>query len=205
MINRSILISVVICTAFTLSLLAQDLSHEVLDSVQKKYRTISNLSADFKQSNNGKTSLSGKIYYSRGNKLRLELKNSTIISDGTTIWNYNKSQNKVVINNVSGSDPSSFTIDKFLFDYPSKSIVTLEKENDRNVLVIVPQEEKKLNFKKTKILVSQDYLIIQVNIENLTGTITNFQLSNYKLNQNLPDSRFSFSPPEGTNIIDLRK
>ena len=197
--------AIILITILAFSVLAQDNGKDLLGSVQKKYKSINDLSADFKQSLNGKGGITGKFYYSKGNKFRLELKNSTIISDGTTLWNYNKGQKKVVINNTSSSDPSSFTVENFLFDYPSKSNVTLEKENNRNILVLVPRKEEKMNFKKTKIWINSDYLITQVNIENLSGTITNFQLSNYKLNQNLSGSIFSFSPPEGINVIDLRK
>jgi chaperone LolA len=197
--------TIILITILAFSLLAQDNGKNLLESVQKKYKSINDISADFKQSLNGKGGITGKIYYTKGNKFKLELKNSTIISDGTTLWNYNKMQKKVVINNTSGADPSSFTLENFLFDYPSKSNVTLEKENSRDILVLVPRDEKKMNFKKTKIWVNSDYFITQVNIENLSGTITNFQLSNYKLNQNLPDSIFSFSAPEGINVIDLRK
>ena len=188
-----------------ISLSAQDKGNDLLGSIQKKYKSLTDLSADFKQSTNEKTSLKGKIFYSKENKLRLELKNSTIISDGTLLWNYNKGQKKVVINNASESDPSSFSINKFLYDYPSKSNVTLEKEDNRNVLVLVPQKESSLNFKKAKIWVNQDYMIIRISVENLSGTNMNLQFSNYMLNQNLPESMFTFSPPEGTNIIDLRK
>jgi outer membrane lipoprotein-sorting protein len=81
----------------------------------------------------------------------------------------------------------------------------LEKENNHNVLLLVPQKDNDMNFKKTRIRVNQDNLIIEVSIENLSGTITNLQFSNYKLNQNLLESKFIFSPPEGTNVIDLRK
>jgi outer membrane lipoprotein carrier protein len=190
---------------FVVSVSAQDKSKDFLNAVQNKYKSINDLSADFKQSTNGKASINGKIFFSKGNKLRLELKNSTIISDGTVLWNYNKGQKKVVINNASGSDPSSISIDKFLYDYPSKSTVTLEKEDNHDVLVLVPQTDNNMNFKKTKIRVNQDNLIIEVSIENLSSAITNLQFSNYKLNQNFPESKFIFSPPEGTNVIDLRK
>ena len=177
----------------------------MLGSIQKKYKSLTDLSADFKQSTNEKTSLKGKIFYSKENKLRLELKNSTIISDGTLLWNYNKGQKKVVINNASESDPSSFSINKFLYDYPSKSDVSLEKEDNQDVLVLVPKQGSNLDFKKARIFISRDNLVVRILLENLSGTTMNFQLSNYKLNQNLPESKFTFSPPEGTNIIDLRK
>src|ERR1039457_3674821 len=120
--------------AFSVS--AQDKGNDFLDAVQKKYKSVNHLSADFRQSTNGKAIINGKIFFSKGNKLRLELKNSTIISNGTILWNYNKGQKKVVINSASGSDPSSFTIDKFLYDYRSKSGVSLEKEDNHDVLEI---------------------------------------------------------------------
>ena len=197
--------TIILISILAFSTIAQDKGKDLLDSVQKKYKSLTDLSADFKQALGGKASITGKIYYAKGNKFRLELKNSTIISDGTVLWNYNKGQKKVVINNASGSDPSLFTTDKFLYDYPSKSGVTMEKEDNQDVLVLVPQKESNLNFKKAKILVNQDYLIIRISVENLSGNNMNLQFSNYNLNRNLPESLFTFSPPEGTNIIDLRK
>jgi chaperone LolA len=184
---------------------AQESGKEFLSAVQKKYKSLNDLTAEFRQSLNEKSIVSGKIQYSKGNKLRLELKNSTIISDGANLWNYNKSQKKVVISSVSPDDPSFFSPDKFLFSYPSKSIVSTEKEEGQDILVLVPLKGSNLDFKKAKIWVNHDNLITRILVENLSSVLMDFQLSNYKLNQSLPDSKFTFSPPEGTNIIDLRK
>lgn len=205
MVKKGLLKVLITIVVLVVSVSAQDKSKDFLEMIQKKYNSINDLSAEFKQLLNEKNSLIGRLYYARGNKLRLELKNSTVISDGTVLWNYNKKQKKVVINNSSSSDPSYFSVDKFLYDYPSKSAVSLEKEDNRNVLVLVPQKDSNLNFKKAKIWIKQDSLIERVSIENLSGGIVNLQFSSYKLNQNLPDSMFTFSPPEGTNVIDLRK
>jgi outer membrane lipoprotein carrier protein len=184
---------------------AQDNGNNLLESIQKKYKSINDLTADFSQILNGKANVTGKFQFARGNKLRLELKNSTIMSDGTTLWNYNKNQKKVVISKVSSTDPVYFSIDKFLYEYPSKSNVSSEKENNQDVLVLVPKKGTNLDFKKARIFVNRDNLVSKITIENLSGTTMDFHLSDFKLNQNLPDSKFSFSPPEGTNIIDLRK
>jgi outer membrane lipoprotein-sorting protein len=81
----------------------------------------------------------------------------------------------------------------------------MEKEDNQDVLVLVPQKDSNLNFKKAKIWVNLDYLIIRISVENLSGNNINLQFSNYNLNKNLPESIFTFSPPEGTNVIDLRK
>jgi outer membrane lipoprotein carrier protein len=192
---------------FTFALLAspQDKGKEFLDAVQTKFKSINNLSADLKQSINDKPNLSSKIYYAKGNKLRIELKNTTIISDGTDLWNYNESQKKVIINNVSSSEPTFYNLDKFVYDYPSKSDVTAENEGNSKILILTPRNTNEMKFKKAKIWVNKENLITKILIDNLSGGHLTLQLSNYKLNQNLPDSTFTFSPPEGTNIIDLRK
>jgi outer membrane lipoprotein carrier protein len=202
---RSILKTLCMILVFISSVTAQDKGKDFLQNVQKKYKSTNDISADFKQSISEKAVQTGKIFYSKGNKLRLELKSSTIISDGTIIWNYNRSQKKVVINNASSSDPSFFSMDQLLYDYPSKSNITLENENNDKFLLLIPQKESELNFKKVRIWVNNDFLIMRISIENLSGNIINFLFSDYKLNQNLPASKFTFSPPEGTNIIDLRK
>ena len=198
-----ITISFILSFAFLAS--PQDKGKEFLEAIQTKYKSINNLSADLKQSINDKSNLSSKIYYAKGNKLRIELKNSTIISDGSVLWNYNKGQKKVIVNNASGSEPSFYNLDKFIYDYPSKSDVSVENENGNNILVLTPHNANEMNFKKAKIWVNKENLITKISIDNLSGGHVNLQLSNYKLNQILPDSIFTFSPPEGTNIIDLRK
>ncbi len=197
--------NIILLLVLVIPITAQDNSKGLLSIVQRKYNSLNNFTADFKQFLNEKSNVAGKIQYSKGNKLRLELRNSTIISDGITLWNYNKSQKKVVITRVSSDDPSYFSLDKFIFDYPSKSVVSIENEDGQVLLVLVPRKESNLDFKKARIWLNPDNRIARIIVENLSGANMDFQLSNYKLNQSLPDSKFTFSPPEGTNIIDLRK
>jgi len=184
---------------------AQNNGNELLQAVQKKYRSYNNMTAEFKQSLNGKSNLTGIIQFTKEGKLRLELKNSTIISDGKNLWNYNKSQKKVVISTVSPDDPSFFSPEKFIFGYPSKSAVSLGKEDGQEFLVLVPNKQSNLDFKNAKIWVNKENLISRILVETLSGALMDFQLTNFRLNQNLPDAKFTFIPPEGTNIIDLRK
>jgi outer membrane lipoprotein-sorting protein len=81
----------------------------------------------------------------------------------------------------------------------------LDKEDNHNILVLIPLKDSNLNFKKAKIWVKEDSLIERVLVENVSGGSVTLQFSNYKLNQNLPGTMFIFSLPEGTNVIDLRK
>jgi outer membrane lipoprotein-sorting protein len=201
---KDILKTIIFISVLAFSVLAQDKGKDFLDAVQKKYMSINNFSADLKNTYD-KTIVVGKVYYAKGNKFKLEFKNSNVFSDGKTIWNYNKSQKKVVIDNVSNSEPSYFSITQFLYDYPSKSSISLDKEDNHNILVLIPLKDSNLNFKKAKIWVKEDSLIERVLVENVSGGSVTLQFSNYKLNQNLPGTMFIFSLPEGTNVIDLRK
>lgn len=189
----------------TITISAQNSAKEVLESLQNRYKTINDFSVDFKQSVNNKSDFAGKLIYARENKIRIELNKSTIISDGKSIWNYSKSKNQVIINNTDATMGSYFSVDKFLYDYPAKSSLDLQKDNGTNVLVLNSKENSGADFRTAKIWINSDNLVSRVSIENLSGKTIEVDLSNYSINKNIADSKFSFSPPEGTKIIDLRK
>ncbi|MEO8399235.1 MAG: outer membrane lipoprotein carrier protein LolA [Ignavibacteriaceae bacterium] len=185
---------------FSSNIFSQENQNNLLSSVQEKYNSLSSLSANFNQALNGITKLTGKVYFAKGNKIRIELKNSTIISDGSTFWNYNKKQNKVVINNYDENDPSSFSINKIIFDYPSKCEVT----DESGVITLIPKIKSDLDFSKAQLWVNDNNLVEKVLIEDPSRGKIEFTLSIYKINQRISDNMFTLLPPEGTKIIDLR-
>ncbi|MGE5845451.1 MAG: LolA family protein [Ignavibacteria bacterium] len=176
----------------------------ILKSVQEKFNNINDLSADFIRYSGGSEKLSGKLFYKKENKVRLELKNSTIVSDGETNWNYSKSGNKVVISEFDDSDPSALSLPKILYKYPSECKISSEPAGENQVLVLVPEKSSELNFKQVKITVNKEYLIEKILIDDPNSGVFEIALSNYKLNRNIPDNKFTFSPPEGSKVIDLR-
>ena len=77
-----------------------------------------------------------------------------------------------------------------------------ESESSK-VLELIPLEDT-FSFKSVKLFIDSEYLITKVLVDDpATGNIQ-LELSNYKINQNLPDSYFQFSPTEGSQVIDLR-
>lgn len=174
----------------------------LLKSIQSKYNSITSISVNFNKSAGSKEDFSGKLFLKKENKLRIELKNNIIITDGETFWNYDRKQKKVIINNYDPSDPSEFSLDSFVNDYPSKCTLSSGTEEDFRTLTLVPKTND-LNFKTAKLYINEVSLIEKVVLENNAGTST-ITLSGYKLNQNVPDSEFTFSPPEGIKVIDLR-
>jgi outer membrane lipoprotein-sorting protein len=178
--------------------------NELLKSVQDKYRSVSDFSASFQKSTNGKVDMNGKIFYKKGNKARIEMKNTTLITDGKTTWSHNRKDNKVVINDFSSADASLLSLDEILNNYPSKSEVSSSTEDGKQILQFKPKKGSGLNFNNAKLYLNNNNLIERVVITNSPGSVSEVKLTGYELNKNITDSQFSFNPPEGSTVIDLR-
>lgn len=187
----------------SLSINAQD-NNLQLKSLQNKFETINDLTVDVVQRSGGQEVLSGKLSYKRessgSGKINLDMKNNLIVSDGSTIWNFNKSKNKVIINSVDESDPSYFSFSSIIYEYPSQCYLT----TDGDVLILTPKEDSFLNFDKAKLFIGKENLVNKLVVESAGAGSFEIIFSNYILNQNLPGSKFEFTPPEGSTVIDLR-
>jgi outer membrane lipoprotein carrier protein len=200
---KKILIPALIILFASTTCLAQNEGEQLLKSLQKKFNSTSDLSADFVQTTNGKVNLSGKFYYKKKNNLRLELKNITIISNGKTNWNYNKNENKVIISDYDEHDPSVLSLNNFINVYPSECNVELQDNNGQKVLMLTPQKAG-LNFKNVKIWLDKDHLIGKIIINGSNDVLIQIEFSDYNLDTKLADSLFTFTPPKGSKVIDLR-
>lgn len=182
---------------------AQSDATSVLSELRNKYNTISDLSVDYTQKANGKVLLKGKIIFKKENKYRIENKNQIIGSDGISAWNYNISQKKYIITDYDGDSNSIYSINYLVYQLPNECMLSARSDGDLRVLELIPKSTN-LQFKKIDLWINSDNLIQKIILKDLNNSTTEINLSNYKLNQKISDSLFSFNPPEGTKIIDLR-
>lgn len=178
-------------------------AESVLKSLQSKINSIADLSANVTQSTNGKASLSGKLFFKKGNNLRLEFGSQTIIADGKTSWNYDQKNKKVIISNYDENGAGLLSIDYLVNEYPKECNLSLSSEGSKTVLVLKPKS-KKSNTGEIKLTINKDNLIDKAVIMNQAVGDMEVSFSNYKLNNNLPESLFTFTAPEGTTIVDIR-
>lgn len=176
----------------------------ILKNLQNKFDKVNDLSAEFKQTTNGKAALTGKFYFKKDDKLRIELKNSTLISDGATNWSCNLKENKVIISNNDENSASPFSLKKVIYDYPKECSLKSEKEGSDNILILEPPKNSSIGYSLIKIWTTKDNLINRIILTDNADNKIQIDFSKYKLNQKLSDSRFSFTPPEGCKVIDLR-
>jgi len=180
---------------------AQD-AKSIIKNIQTKFGTIQDLTANVSQ--NSSKSI---FYYQKENKYRIESAGSTIVSDGQRIWNHNKKTNKVVIS-MPHDQEMAYTINNLVYSFPEQSKIKYEgKEKigseNCDVVTMIPSGSNR-SFDKIKIWSDRSHLIRRANITDASGVNLVFEFSNIKINTGIPDSRFSFEPPKGSEIIDLR-
>ena len=202
MITRIILATIFILISISHSL-AQENANAVLKNIQDKFNSISDLSAQITQSVNDKVNLRGKVFYKKDNCLRFEFDNMLIISDGETSWNYNKKQDKVIITDYENEGNKILSIRQIIFEYPEDCELNTFESEGKKALELIPKDDT-FSFNSVKLFIDTENLITKVLVDDpATGTIQ-IDLSNYQLNKSLPDSHFQFSPPEGSQVLDLR-
>lgn len=185
-------------------------ANDILKKAQAKFNSITSFSSNFSQviiSPEGKVSGkdNGTFIYKRKNKFIVDQKRSTIVSNSESVWNYDKKNKKVVISTFY-DDPTSFSIERFIFDYPALCRIKFIKEESNDiekVIQLIPKDDQ-LDVKEIKIWFNNNNLINRLEIVDLLDIRYSFSFTDIKENQDIPDSRFTFYPPKGIKIIDLR-
>lgn len=172
-----------------------------LKGIQDKFSSIKDFTVNVSQT--GGVNLKGKLSFKKENKMRLELNDVLLISDGTTNWNYNSKQNKVLITEADDSETGLLSLNAMIFDYPKLCSVTENESAGKNIIILKPKKSN-LSFREITITANKDNLIEKVEIVDTNGGKSTITFSNYKLDQNLNDTLFSYKPAEGTSVIDLR-
>lgn len=189
------------------NLVAQS-GNESLKKLQSKFNSLTDFSATFSQSitdQSGKSlgKTTGKFFYKRKNKFCVELKNGSITSDSENVWNYDQKQKRVVISYFS-DEPTTFSLERYIFDYPAMCRVKSTKSGgDEEVIELTPKDNG-LDILGAKIWKNTEGMISKLEVIDLSEVKYQFQFSDIKVDQQIPDSKFNFIPPKGTKIIDLR-
>lgn len=207
--NKLTVILIFTIIVFSGAVYSQD-SQEIIKQVQSKYENISDAKATFSQtlkSSGGKANTSsGTIYIKKSNKYRIEAGGQIIITDGETSWSYSPKKKQVIVDNYK-DEGNTFSPNKFLFNYPENFYSDLEGEEnvggvDCYVIKLSPRSGG--SVKSAKIWIDKnEYLIRKINTVTSESSNT-YVLKDISLDAGINSSKFSFTPPEGVEVIDLR-
>lgn len=185
-------------------------AQDIIQNVQNVYKDISDAKASFTQSvkyGKGKTqSSSGTLYIKKEKKYRIETGAQTIVTDGSTSWSYSPGKKQVVIDYYKETG-NSFSPNKYLFQYPENFYSDLsgtETLGGKEVYVLSLKPRESGYVKSAKLWVGKDDWIIKKIYISTDESTSTYTVKNVQLNVGLNNSKFSFSPPEGTEVIDMR-
>ncbi|HYF03180.1 MAG TPA: outer membrane lipoprotein carrier protein LolA [Patescibacteria group bacterium] len=178
---------------------------QVYDAVVKKYGNMQTVSVEFTSAMY--SGAKGVLKAKRGNKYVMDFAGMTIASDGKTVWNYQKKKATVVLNDY--QDSEGIPVEKVFFTFLQSYQPTLIKDpNNKNLLSLKLEPkagQKPINGVSSLVLQlkPKTYEITGI-MMNTEGGQQNITIKRITPNAKLTDADFTFQPPQGTKVVDLR-
>lgn len=181
----------------------------VLERVRIKMRTVRDFRSQIKitlenREIGDKTSRSGTVKF-KSNQYRVELADQELISNGASVWTYDKTFNEVTITDY---DPeASFSVNRMFTIYEEGMNARWDaQENTLTKITLFPKGNNSEYFKIELWVDANQNLPRKMAVYNRNGSVVTYELNNPVLNSNIPDSEFVFntSKHSGVQIIDMR-
>jgi len=214
LVNTFLLVlSLMLPTLWIESLQSGEDAQDVLEKVKKKYDDILDAELRFSQTvkfemTNLEQSASGTLFLKKGNRYRLEVDDRTIVTDGATVWSYSPSMNQVIIDQFN-SDERMLSPDKILTGAPGDfmaSVLGTEKvgPSDLLVLKLVPKNDESFISVLKLWIDGSTWLVKKAEVVDFNGKMTEYEITELKINTGLDDRWFTYEIPRGVEVVDLR-
>ena len=209
-------ISLLLLVWFTTAALGrqQDLTvKEVTGKLQQKYESIQDATARFTEHvkygySQIEQNFAGTLTMKKPNKYRVESEQQTYVTDGATVWAYSPANKQVLIDHYK-EDQNTLSPDQFLLHLPANYYATLlgrERSGDARLvtLKLVPKDDQSF-VKSVKVTIDEgSWIVRKVEIVDVNDTEKTYTVQDVKVNTHVKDSLFTFTPPPGTEVVDLR-
>lgn len=194
--------------------LAQPLDvKDVTEKIQRRYETIEDATARFSQHvkfgySKIEQNFSGTLVMKKPNRYRIESEHQTLVTNGTTVWSYSPMNKQVIVDRYK-ENQNSLSPEHFLLNLPSNyyaSILGREQADGGSLVVLrlLPKDDQSF-VKSMKVWVEEEtWVVRKVELVDVNDTQTVYTVQDVKLNTNVKESAFAFSPPSGTEVVDLR-
>lgn len=188
----------------------------IIDQVQDAFKDMETLRCDFRQESSlallsdDPVVTTGTMELVEDDKFRFETAAMIMVSDGKTLWRYNKqgTPQTVIVENLKEVE-EGLVPSEFLFRYPKKFNVEKVDEGTLSgrpvwILDMLPKKGD-TGIQRIHVWVDQnDGLTRKMELTDDSGTRNLFTIDNLQLNILIPDSRFELEIPDGVKVYDLR-
>lgn len=219
MLNKIVIQSIVLTLFFIGSLVKAETEKNTTaaETLAKLIANLSTYQADFEQSVNSEYGKqidfsSGSFWIKKPNTFRWEIKQQfeqLIIADGNHLWTYDKDLEQVTIQNqnklLADSPLLLLTSDaKGLAEAFDISLLDSDNALKENKLFVMTPKSNESVFDSVHVLFQQSQLV-ELLMKDTLGQQTTVKFSNVKLNQKLERALFTFSIPDGVDVVDSRE
>lgn len=186
---------------------------DVTDRLQKRYESIQDATARFSQHvkfgfSKIEQDFVGTLRMKKPHKYHIETEYQTLVTDGVTVWSYSPVNKQVLIDHYKET-PDSFTPEQFLLNLPSNyyaSLVPQEKPGEGSMILLklLPKDDQSF-VKSMKVWIEESsWVVRKVEMLDVNDTEKTYTVQEIKINTNLKENTFAFTPPAGTEVVDLR-
>lgn len=185
-----------------------------VNRVQATYARLESFQADFEQTlflSNGRNRVdSGTLQIKKGGKMFWDFKKPTarqFISDGKTLWMYTPDEKQAVETSLAaGASQTALNFMSGLGSLTKDFTVELAKEAQfqrpgMTALHLFPKESIGTVSRLTILAGDEDGMVHEAFVKDPMGTLTQIVFSNLKQNVSVADSRFTFTPPAGVQVL----
>ena len=188
--------------------------NKILKQMQKKYRSTKSIRIDFKeisrfQLTGTQSEIFGTLLMEGKNRFRLETEDQVLVNDGKTLWRFNKLENQVLID-YAKTEQQDVLLNDFLYNLQDRYYGELireikDKKTKRYILKLVPKPSEQSFFTAIKLWVKdKTWEIERVIYTDYNNNETEFVVESIEFNPHFTAETFTFTPPDGTQVIDLR-
>jgi outer membrane lipoprotein carrier protein len=190
----------------------------IISNIQQSYDAIYDFEARFVQESRVKSwsaaqvqKAEGVVYFKKEGKMCWDYQKPTpqrIISDGKKLWFYEPEDKQVTVSKVSTGLQSQISADlltgkaNLKRDFKVALINSQEKEDKGRIILELTPKTPQSNLNRVILKIDEKtFHIYQTEVYDLFDNFTRITFSQMKININLPDSLFVFTPPKGVEIL----
>lgn len=187
-------------------------AQEILQDLQNRYDTLSDLEVTFTQEVHSGVfaaveRTSGKMFLASRDRFRVQTDGQTIVSDGELIWVYSRENKQVTIDKVSRSKDLVRPSD-YLFSFRESYTSSLLPDtiiDDVECLVVQLDCESGDEFiqEMTLYIAKDDLLTHRASYTDINGNRVVMNFSDIRIDSGLPKETFIFETPKGVEEVRL--
>ncbi len=190
-------------------------ARQIADAVDRHYNDLQSLQTQFTESYRGagmQRQESGTLWLKKPGKMRWDYaspREKLFISDGKVAWFYVPGESRVQKTPVSKIDdlrsPLRFLLGKTKLDKELNGLSIapdVSAISAGNIVLRGVPHQMQDRISQVLLEITPDHRIARMSIDEVDGSVTEFQFRDQRENVNVNEQRFRFSPPPGVEVVD---